>query len=137
MRINGTNASAAAAAAPGTSRRTSAGTFALAQDEPARGGGPVASLRTIGGIDALVALQGVEDPRERRRRSVKKGRAALDALDELKAGLLTGRLDQSALERLKASSAVLRDDSGEPGLDRVLAEIELRVEVELAKMTPA
>ena len=41
----------------------------------------------VGGIDALIALQGVEDQAERRRRSVKSGRNALDLLDELKVGL--------------------------------------------------
>ena len=45
---------------------------------------PAASLRTIGGIDALIALQGQDDPAERRRRAVKRGRTALDVLDELK-----------------------------------------------------
>jgi len=32
----------------------------------------------------------VEDPLERRKRAVKRGRLALDALDELKIGLLGG-----------------------------------------------
>jgi hypothetical protein len=41
-------------------------------------------LRTRGGINALIALQGVEDPGERRRRAIERGRRALDALDELK-----------------------------------------------------
>ena len=31
------------------------------------------ALRTLGGIDALIALQGIEDPAERRRRAVKHG----------------------------------------------------------------
>ena len=38
------------------------------------------ALRTRGGINALIALQGVEDPVERRRRAIKRGRRALDAL---------------------------------------------------------
>jgi hypothetical protein len=41
-------------------------------------------LRTRAGINALIALQGVEDPGERRRRAIERGRRALDALDELK-----------------------------------------------------
>jgi hypothetical protein len=40
------------------------------------------------------------------------------------------------LTRLRAATAGLRDGSGDPGLDTVLAEIELRVEVEIAKMSP-
>ena len=64
---------------------------------------------------------------------MKSGRNALDLLDELKIGLLGGPLDQSTLLRLKSAAAELKTESGDPGLDGVLAEINLRVEVELAK----
>ncbi len=90
-------------------------------------------MRTVGGIDALIALQGIEDPVERRRRAVKHGRRALDALDELKLGLLSGTLEPAALLRLKAVATDLKDGSGDEKLDQVLGEIELRVAVELAK----
>jgi hypothetical protein len=85
-------------------------------------------------IDALLALQGVEDdPVERRKRSVQRGRGALDVLDDLKIGLLSGNFDSSTVIRLRAAAAELKSSSGDAGLDAVLAEIELRVEVELAK----
>jgi len=70
---------------------------------------------------------------ERRRRAVKHGRRALDTLDELKLGLLAGTLDQGTLLRLKSLATDFRDGSGDEKLDSVLAEIELRVAVELAK----
>jgi len=91
-------------------------------------------MRSIGGIDALLALQGVDEPGERRRKAVKRGRSALDALDALKLGLLSGSLDSGALMRLKSAAIGLADSTGDPGLDTVLAEIELRVGVELAKI---
>ncbi|MGB8400348.1 flagellar assembly protein FliX, partial [Bradyrhizobium sp.] len=84
-------------------------------------------------IDALLALQGVEDPAERRRRSVARGKGALDVLDDLKIGLLAGNLQASTVTRLRDAAANLKSSSGDPGLDTVLSEIELRVEVELAK----
>ena len=65
--------------------------------------------RSIGGIDALLALQGVDEPGERRRKAVKRGRSALDALDALKIGLLSGTFDTGALARLKAVTASLRN----------------------------
>ena len=89
--------------------------------------------KAAGNIDALLALQGVEDPTERRKRSVARGRGALDVLDELKIGLLSGNLDASTVNRLRDAAANLKSSSGDPGLDAVLSEIELRVEVELAK----
>lgn len=132
MRIEGTSRTAAAAS-PATARRASGGTFSLAQPETADAPSAAVALRTLGGIDALIALQGVEDPVERRRRAVKHGRRALDALDELKVGLLAGTLDQGTMLRLKSVAADLQDASGDGRLDQVLAEIDLRVAVELAK----
>ena len=90
-------------------------------------------MRTVGGIDALIALQGIEDPLERRRRAVKHGRRALDALDELKLALLSGTLEPWALLRLKAVAGDLKDGSGDEKLDHALGKIQLRVAVELAK----
>lgn len=84
----------------------------------------------------MIALQGVEDATERRRHAVKRGRVALDALDELKVALLHGDLAPATLQRLKAVAAHLKTGSGDARLDQILAEIELRVEVEIAKMAP-
>lgn len=135
MRIVGSNATARAATSSAP-RRTSSGGFSVAEEEAPKATTPAASLRTIGGIDALIALQGQDGPAERRRRAVKRGRIALDVLDELKVEVLSGTLGPSTLMRLKSATADLRDASGDPGLDDVLAEIELRLEVEIAKMTP-
>ena len=90
--------------------------------------------RAAAGIDALLALQGIEDdPLERRKRSVQRGKRALDVLDDLKIGPLSGSFDTSTVSRLRDAAANLKSPSGDPGLDKVLSEIELRVEVELAK----
>lgn len=133
MRIYGSNGTAAVAGAPQT-RRAPAGGFSVNEEEASRATASSSPLRTVGGIDALIALQGIEDATERRRHAVKRGRLALDALDELKVGLLGGDLTPATLQKLKAVAAHLKDGSGDPKLDGVLAEIELRVEVEIAKM---
>lgn len=132
MRISGPNASAAPAAAP-AARRGSSATFTLNESDGVRSASGPAGLRNIGGIDALIALQGLEDPTERRKRAVRHGRVALDALDELKIGLLGGMLTQGTLDKLRSAVGLLKAGSGDDGLDHVLAEIELRVEVEIAK----
>jgi hypothetical protein len=133
MRIygpSGTNLSSPA----GNTRRTSSSGFALpdasAMPETRASTAPKATAN----IDVLLALQGIEeDPVERRRRSVQRGRGALDVLDDLKIGLLSGNFDASTVSRLRDAAANLKSTSGDPGLDAVLSEIELRVEVELAK----
>lgn len=136
MRIYGSNGTAGLAATPAT-RRAPASGFSVSEDDSARAAASTAPLRTVGGIDALIALQGIEDPTERRRHAVKRGRLALDALDELKVGLLGGDLTLATLQKLKAVACHLKNGSGDTGLDGVLAEIALRVEVEIAKMATA
>jgi hypothetical protein len=141
MRILGPNGTAMAAAAPATRRSTASG-FSVSAEAAPRSAGSAGGPRSVGGIDALIALQGVqgaqevEGPLERRKRAVKRGRAALDALDELKIGLLGGALSTATLSKLREAAAHLKLGSGHAELDGVLAEIELRVEVELAKMAP-
>jgi hypothetical protein len=132
MRVQGLSG-AAAAATPSAARRGGGGTFRISEDEGTRGSSGAAGLRTIASVDALLALQSVEDPTERRKRAVKNGRHALDMLDALKISVLDGNLDHSVLGRLKSAAEGLKGGSGDLGLDSVLGEIELRLEVELAK----
>lgn len=132
MRIYGSNGTALATA-PGSARRTAGGTFMLSEPANARQPAAAASLRAVSSLDALMALQGVEDFKERKKRAVAKGRNALDALDALKLGLLDGSVDGGTLARLKVASQGLTEETGDASLDAVMHEIELRVAVELAK----
>jgi len=134
MRIYGPNGTTQASPASST-RRTGSSGFSL-PDDVATTTESRATLapKSTANIDALIALQGIEeDPAERRRRSVARGKGALDVLDDLKLRLLSGNLDGSTVSRLRDAAANLKSSSGDPGLDAVLSEIELRVEVELAK----
>jgi hypothetical protein len=132
MRIYGPNGTALAAT-PTVARRTAGGSFSVNEEDSPRNSTAAGSLRSISTVDALIALQGVDDPRERKKRALIKGRNALDVLDTLKLGLLDGSVDQSTLARLKVASEGLTETSGDSGLDMVLGEIDLRVAVELAK----
>jgi len=133
MRISGPNGTTIGPAA-GSVRRTASGGFSLPDAGSASETRTAAAPKATAGIDALLALQGIEeDPFERRKRSVRRGRRALDVLDDLKIGLLSGNFDASTVNRLRDAAADLKSSSGDPGLDTVLSEIELRVEVELAK----
>jgi hypothetical protein len=134
MRIYGPNGTTlgSPAASP---RRTSSSGFALPEDTGSTSESRALSApKAATNIDALLAMQGVEDPAERRKRSVQRGKGALDVLDDLKIGLLSGNFNASTVSRLRDAAANLKSSSGDPGLDAVLCEIELRVEVELAKV---
>lgn len=133
MRIYGPNGTS-----PGTPaanvRRTSSSGFSLPDLTSTLENRATTAPKATANIDALLALQGVEeDPAERRKRLIQRGRGALDVLDDLKIGLLSGNFDASTVTRLRAAAVDLKSTSGDPGLDAVLSEIELRVEVELAK----
>jgi hypothetical protein len=133
MRILGPNGTTPGTQAP-SARRTGGNEFSLPDLGATTESRATTAPKATANIDALLALQGVEeDPVERRKRSVQRGRGALDVLDDLKIGLLSGNFDSSTVIRLRAAAAELKSSSGDAGLDAVLAEIELRVEVELAK----
>jgi Class II flagellar assembly regulator len=133
MRIYGPNGTTLGSPAANT-RRTSSSSFALPEETSSSAETRAMSApKAAANIDALLAMQGVEDPTERRKRSVQRGRGALDVLDDLKIGLLSGNLNAATVSRLRDAAANLKSSSGDPGLDAVLSEIELRVEVELAK----
>ena len=133
MRIYGPNGTTLGTSTSST-RKTSSGGFKLPDAGTTQETRATLAPKQTANIDALLALQGIEeDPAERRKRSVQRGKRALDVLDDLKMGLLSGNLDASTVMRLRDAAANLKSSSGDPGLDSVLSEIELRVEVELAK----
>lgn len=95
-----------------------------------------APISILGGLEALIAIKSEDNTREKRRRSVRRGQSMLDVLDELKISLLAGRLPPDLQARL---GATLREGwpSGDPQLDGIIDSIELRAEVELAKLKQA
>ena len=133
MRIYGTNGTTFGTPAA-NGKRTSSSSFSLPDATSTTEARATSATKATANIDVLLALQGIEeDPAERRKRSVQRGKGALDVLDDLKIGLLSGNLNASTVSRLRDAAANLKSSSGDPGLDAVLSEIELRVEVELAK----
>lgn len=95
-----------------------------------------APISILGGLEALIAIKSEDNSREKRRRSVRRGQCMLDVLDELKIALLSGKLPPDMQARL---SATLREGwpSGDPQLDGIIDSIELRAEVEIAKLKQA
>ena len=133
MRIYGPNGTTLGSPTTST-KRTSSSSFSLPEETASSSETRAMSApKPAANIDALLAMQGIEDPAERRKRSVQRGKGALDVLDELKISLLSGNFNSATVSKLRAAAANLKSTSGDPGLDAVLSEIELRVEVELAK----
>lgn len=141
MKLTGIGGPSAAGPASKTAKTKSAGgAFAesLASldqaEEEAQGVGAPAA---VGGIAALLATQGVGDSleREARKRMVDYGNDLLDKLEELRHGLLMGAIPKEKLIALAQMVRSRRDMPSDPNLSELLNEIELRVEVELAKLS--
>lgn len=94
----------------------------------------VSSLSPVMNVGALLALQDVGTPTERKRKAVKRAAKMLDALDDMKMNLLTGEPTADSLQRLQEAIKDQRDGTEDPKLEEILNEIETRAAVELAKL---
>ena len=94
----------------------------------------VSAASGVMGVEALLALQDIGTPTERRRRAVGRAGRILDVLDEIKVALLDGDLSGGDLDRLRRAVREERAGTDDPKLEAVLEEIELRAAVEVAKL---
>lgn len=93
---------------------------------------PATTVAPATSLDALLALQSVEDPLLKKKKLVRRGTQLLDTLEEIKTDVLTGRVSESRLNQLMAVLGQAREKA-DPRLDALLDDIELRARVELAK----
>lgn len=110
------------------------GEFSRYLEQP-EGASAVSASNTIGSVDALLAAQSVEATGEEERREARtRGNEILDRLDELRHGLLSGTLTRDQIVTLANLVRSRRGSIVDPKLREVLDEIELRAEVEIAKL---
>jgi hypothetical protein len=103
----------------------------------ASGVSSAAGVSHVSTLEALIALQEVGGPLERRRRAVGRGGRLLDALENLKVSLLEGQVTVGTMESLTRAVREQRQLTDDPRLEGVLDEIETRAAVELAKLEVA
>lgn len=94
---------------------------------------PASGVMQISSLDALLSVQEAGDSTESVKRAKRQGIDMLDQLDRIRLGLLTGGIPVSALEQLERMVTRQREKIMDPVLAAVLDEIDLRVQVELAK----
>jgi len=134
MRITG-NKPITGVQGKGAKKKSPSGTEEFAPD---LGGEVTHSAQTAGGasiqgMDALLALQEVDERVERKSKAARHGHSLLDTLEAVRTDLLAGQVSEDRLELLSRQVSK-RPPSGDPEIDSVLEEIELRVKVELAKL---
>ncbi len=136
MKVNGASG-VGPTGGPGKARGADGSGFRLPTAAPAAGPAQVARTGSVGGVmsvDAILALQEVGGPLERRRRAVRRAGRLLDVLDGVKLNLLSGEVSSADLDNLKSAIRDQRDQTDDEGLEGVLDEIETRAAVELAKL---
>lgn len=86
--------------------------------------------------DAIFAAQMVDadEEKEVRKKLIKRGQTLLEKLEEIRDGLLMGYISRDRLIEISRLVKDNRYQSEDPRLQEILGEIELRVEVELAKL---
>ncbi|MBR7158088.1 MAG: flagellar assembly protein FliX [Alphaproteobacteria bacterium] len=99
----------------------------------------ISSPSAVGAVDSVFMIQDVGDATEqeaKKRKAIDRGNNLLDRLEEIRRELLSGAISKQRLIEL-AQMVRTRKESGVPErLEEIISEIELRVEVELAKLYP-
>lgn len=115
------------------SARTDAFARLLAPEE-APAAAPTTGSRPVSGVNPVLTVDPIGDEPQRRRRSRHRAEAILDGLDEIRHGLLLGVIPGDALVNLVDQLALARETVSDPKLLEVLDEVDLRAQVELAKL---
>ncbi|MGH6662801.1 MAG: flagellar assembly protein FliX [Rhodospirillales bacterium] len=122
-----------AAAKDGAFAESLRGAFGAAADSPHA----VEPTGKAGAVDSVFALQEVPDAVDRRSRGLLRqhGEDLLSRLDELRISILAGAVPKERLTQLAQRLRQKRQESDDPKLNEIIEEIELRAEVEIAKLT--
>lgn len=112
------------------------------EDYMAAGAQPAAPAQTshsIVMVDALLAVQGAEDPTAKAARKRMRARAdtILNMLDKIRLAMLGGTMTVGHMIDIADVVASHREKITDPALTAIMDEIDLRAQVELAKMRRA
>lgn len=96
----------------------------------------VSSSVGITDVSAIIATQSISDDevKQSRKRGVKRANVLLEKLDEIR-DLLFGRISKERLINIAQFVRDRKEICQDEKLQEIIDEIELRVEVELAKLT--
>jgi len=112
------------------------GTFGAMVADATPSTNQTAATQSIAKVDALLAVQGVENATERgaRRRMHVRGEKVLRQLDHLRLAILTGNLTLGQVIDVADVVASHRETIDDPEMTAVFDEIDLRAQIEIAKM---
>lgn len=94
------------------------------------------ATQSIAQLDSLLAVQQTEDPTQKqsKKRMQQRANSILDKLEGLRVKMLTGNLTVGHMIDVADVVASHREKIDDPALTAIMDEIDLRAQVELAKM---
>lgn len=124
---------AAASRRGGRAAAAGDGGFARAlADAPAQTSAP-SGASPVQTLNALLAVQEVDDATQGRGRARRRAESLLDKLEELRLAIAMGEVPLAQLEHLAKVLAERQERIEDPQLTQIINEIEIRAAVELAK----
>jgi len=116
-----------------TKAGSSSSSFSVSESEETEGAQNLTSGSNVTNLDALLSLQAVDDPLNGKKKTAERGFDLLDRLDEMRLGMLSGKLSLTQVTRIAQKIKNL-GRTGDEKLDSILADIDMRARVELAKI---
>ena len=140
MKVGSTSATSQVGSARKGAKVSSAdGNFAsFLEETDALSSSAVGATAGVTGLDALLAAQSVGDALQdgaKKRRAAKRGNDILDKLEDLRTAILSGSISKSKLIELAQMLRERRETGLDDELNGILDDIELRAQVELAKLS--
>jgi len=91
----------------------------------------------MGAVSSILAVQQTADATDHKSRGLmlNYGNDLLDQLDRIRLSILSGAISKDRLQDLARRLRERKSLSDDPKLNDLIAEVELRVEVEIAKFT--
>lgn len=91
---------------------------------------------SVGHVDAILAVQQTADATDHKSRGLMMdyGNEMLDRLEQLRISILNGSISKDRLQEMARRLRERNSNSDDPRLNDLINDIELRVEVEIAKL---
>jgi len=139
MKIEGPSKTGGASGTKKAGKVGSDGSFEDFIASAPKGTASAAPTQSIARVDALLSVQAAESPTERaaRRKMVVRADDILKELDRLRHAILTGGLTLGQVIDIADVVASHREKINDPRLTSILDEIDLRAQIELAKVQMA
>lgn len=109
------------------------------ESEGAQSSKEAGSMAKINQTESLLSVQAAESPTEQasKQRMQRRAEQILDMLEDMRHNLLTGRLTVGQLLAIADVVASYREKISDPKLTVILDDIDLRAQVEIAKLSMA